>query len=301
MHPALKRGLESLLAPVARAWLSRSRAGSGVLVLAYHNVVPDTADLIGDRALHLPQAAFARQLDFLQRWFDVIPLAALAGPGTSAERPCAVITFDDGYRGAVSIGLAELKSRALPATVFVAPGLLNDHTFWWDALARGADGLDPELRGRALGELHGEDAAVRAWAAGRALPLSAMPECWRSASEPELRAASYPGLTLGSHTWSHPNLARLEGDQLGRELQQSRKWLEQHFGAAFVPWLTYPYGLFSASVLEAAVAAGYVGAFRIDGGWARPRPGRFDLPRLNVASGLSIEGFALRAAGLLGR
>ena len=301
MHPALKRGLESLLVPVARARLSRSRAGNGVLVLAYHNVIPDAAALVGDRALHLPRAAFARQLDFLQRWFDVIPLAALAGPGASAERPCAVITFDDAYRGAVSIGLAELKSRALPATVFVAPGLLNDHTFWWDALASGAYGLDPELRGRALGELRGEDAAVRAWAAGRALPLSAMPESWRSATEPELRAASYPGLTLGSHTWSHPNLARLDGEQLGRELQHSRQWLEQHFAGAFVPWLTYPYGLSSASVLEAAVAAGYVGAFRIDGGWARPRHGRFDLPRLNVPSGLSIEGFALRAAGLLGR
>jgi peptidoglycan/xylan/chitin deacetylase (PgdA/CDA1 family) len=301
MHPALKRGLENLLAPVARVRLSRSRASDGVLVLAYHNIVPDALPPVGDRPLHLPQATFARQLDFLQQWFHVIPLAALAGPGTTAERPCAIITFDDAYRGAVSIGLAELESRGLPATVFVAPGLLNDHSFWWDALARGADGLDRELRRRALGELRGEDAAVRVWAATRAVPSSAMPEVWRSATETELQGAMYPGLSLGSHTWSHPNLARLDGDQLGRELQHSRQWLEQHFGGAFVPWLTYPYGLFSASVLEAAVAAGYVGAFRIDGGWARPRPGRFDLPRLNVASGLSIEGFALRAAGLLAR
>jgi len=133
------------------------------------------------------------------------------------------------------------------------------------------------------------------------LQLKAMPEVFRSASESELRAATYPGLTLGSHTWSHPNLARLDGHRLDSELRQSRQWLEQHFGAVFVPWLTYPYGLLSASVLEATLAAGYVGACRIEGGWARPKPGQFDLPRLNVPSGLSMDGFALRVSGLFAR
>src|SRR5579862_5104874 len=114
-------------------WLVRGRHGR-TLVLAYHNVLPDTAEPTGDRSLHLPRARFAEQLDVLADWCDVVPLATVLGRAPATGRPRVAITFDDGYRGALTVGAAELRARSLPATMFISPGLVGGDGFWWDAL-----------------------------------------------------------------------------------------------------------------------------------------------------------------------
>jgi peptidoglycan/xylan/chitin deacetylase (PgdA/CDA1 family) len=296
---AIEQG--ALMSGIPRAMRARRRGE--VLVLAYHNIVPDGAIASGDRSLHLPRARFAEQLDALASTHDVIPLArALAGH--AGKRPAAVITFDDAYQGAVTAGVAELGARGLPATIFVATAFVNGGDFWWDALTSpGADAPSPALRARALDECKGEDASVRAMAAReRLVAPSAPPAHARGASERELAAAAeVKGITLASHTHGHPNLARLEGDALRAELELPLTWLRERF-AAVLPVISYPYGLASPAVERAAAGAGYSAGFRIDGGWMRAGAGnRFALPRLNVPSGLSAAGFALRAAGMIER
>ncbi len=281
----------------------RARRRGEVLVLAYHNIVPHGAAVSGDRSLHLAQARFAAQLDALASTHDIIPLErALAGH--AGERPAAAITFDDAYQGAVTAGVAELSRRELPATIFVATAFVNGGDFWWDALtAAGADAPAPSLRVRALVECAGEDARIRALAAREQLatPLSP-PAHALGANERELAtAAGVEGITFGSHTHGHPNLARLTGDALRAELELPLGWLRKRF-TNVLPMISYPYGLSSPEVEHAAARAGYVAGFRIDGGWLERRAANaFALPRLNVPSGLSDAGFALRAAGVLER
>jgi peptidoglycan/xylan/chitin deacetylase (PgdA/CDA1 family) len=281
----------------------RARRRGEVLVLAYHDIVPDGEAAIGDRSLHLPRARFAEQLDALARTHDVIPLErALAGH--KGERPAAVITFDDAYRGAVTIGVSELTGRGMPATIFVATAFVNGGDFWWDALtAAGAHAPTPELRTRALTECAGEDARIRAMASRERLAIaSAPPAHARGASERELAAAAaLAGMTFGSHTHGHPNLARLTGDALRAELELPLAWLRERFSNV-LPIISYPYGLSSPEVERAAKRAGYAAGFRIDGGWmSRGASNAFALPRLDVPSGLSAAGFALRCAGVLTR
>jgi peptidoglycan/xylan/chitin deacetylase (PgdA/CDA1 family) len=298
MPAGLKRALELVLARGGPATAARAARRGGVLVLAYHNVVPHGAPPAGERSLHLSADQFRRQLDLVQRWLPVLPVADLAG-GVNERRPRVAITFDDAYRGAVTTALAELRDRGLPATMFVAPGRLGGDQFWWDALA-GADGMDPGVRHHALEELRGDESAVRAWAGRSGLSLGDVPELWRSASVEELDAAVYPGLTLGSHSWSHPNLARLPGRELDRELAASHDWLAGRYRRSYVPWLAFPYGRLSRDVCDAARARGFVGGLRIDGGWTRlPLADPLAVPRLNVPAGLSADGFALRISGLL--
>jgi hypothetical protein len=38
------------------------------------------------------------------------------------------------------LGIPELVRRGLPATVFVAPALLDQRAFWWDRLANPTTG-----------------------------------------------------------------------------------------------------------------------------------------------------------------
>jgi peptidoglycan/xylan/chitin deacetylase (PgdA/CDA1 family) len=292
----VERGL--LLSGISR--FSRWRRRGDVLVLAYHNIVPHGAASVGDRSLHLRQEDFAAQLDLLRATHDVIALdEALTRGARCSGRASVVITFDDAYRGAVTAGVAELAARGLPATIFVPPALLDDGVFWWDVLTpAGADGVPPAARERALTELAGRGTAILQMAAGT-VPNEIPPHA-RGASREELRsAATTPGITLGSHTWSHPNLAALPLDELETELVRPLVWLRDSFASA-VPYLSFPYGLSSPEVEHAARTAGYRAALRIDGGWLpRQRANAYALPRLNIPSGLSLNGFRLRSAGVL--
>lgn len=274
------------------------RAGD-VLILAYHNIVPEGEAVGGDRSLHLPRREFARQLDVLVRTHRVIRLSDVALEGATSDRPLAVVTFDDAYRGAVAAGLSELADRDLPSTMFVAPGRLGDRSFWWDALA-GADGLDGAVRQRVLWEMEGSDERAREWAAAAGLSWREPPAFQRSAHEAELDAALSRGLTtLGSHSWSHANLAALPEDRLVDELERPAWWLQQRFGDRFIPWIAYPYGLTDHRVEAAARLAGYRAGLRVDGGWlGRSGPG-LATPRFNVPAGLRLSGFRLRTSGLL--
>ena len=280
----------------------RHRHRGDVLVLAYHNIVPDGAPSAGDLSLHLPQRRFAEQLDALVRTHDIIPLAS-ALAGYAGDRPAAVITFDDAYEGAVTAGIAELEARKLPATIFVAPSYLNGGDFWWDALTEpGAGALSPALRSWALDDCAGRDTDIRARAPREhGAHLSRVPAHARGAHEHDLlSAASTPGITLGSHTWSHPNLSRLDGDLLSRELALPLAWLRERFSNVLAA-ISYPYGLASTQVERAAARAGYTAGLRIEGGWMSrngANANAFALPRLDVPSGLSAAGFELRAAGV---
>jgi peptidoglycan/xylan/chitin deacetylase (PgdA/CDA1 family) len=280
----------------------RRRHRGDVLVLAYHNIVPTGGATGGDRSLHLPQRRFAEQLDTLARTHDIISLErALAGH--TGDRPAAVITFDDAYEGAVTVGVAELAARKLPATIFVAPAFLNGGDFWWDAFADPEAGaLSPALRSWALDDCAGRDADIRTRAPREhGAHLTVMPSHSRGAQERDLHAAAAtPSIALASHTWSHPNLARLGSDALATELARPLTWLRERFSNVLAV-ISYPYGLASPQVERATAGAGYTAGLRIEGGWMTRDGGdanAFALPRLDIPSGLSAAGFELRVAGV---
>jgi peptidoglycan/xylan/chitin deacetylase (PgdA/CDA1 family) len=302
MRAGLKHALEVMLVRSGGTDLARlARRGQG-LILAYHGIVPHGEPAAGEYSLHLPQRRFAAHLDLLSRTHDVVPLGVLLD-GRSGRRPRAAITFDDAYQGAVTAGVEELRRRAIPATIFVAPAFVGGQSFWWDALAEPGRGLDRTFRDRALAELRGEQTAVYRWAQEQGRGLQSLPRFATAATEAELQAAvQVPGIALGSHSWSHPNLTRLSPDELQDELEQPIRWLRERFPGATIPWVAYPYGLFSPQVEQAAKAAGYAAGLAIAGGWVRRQPpDRFALPRLNLPAGVSRYGFMLRTSGLWSR
>ena len=298
-----KQRLERAIVGSGAPWLALRRREGDVLILAYHNVVPAGEAPVGDRSLHLSQAAFADQLDQLARTHDVVPLSSvLRARPTTGRRPRAVITFDDAYRGAVTAGVAELQRRSLPGTIFIAPAFVGGRSFWWDALTPPDAATVPEqLREQALNQLCGDNAAIRRWAEESGFGARPLPPHARCASEEELlHAARYDGLSVGSHTWSHRNLERLDDAEVREELSRPLAWLEERFERVDA-WLACPYGRSSPAVQRLAPELGYAAALLVTGGWIKETLGdTFALPRVNVPAGLSREGFILRAAGLLG-
>jgi peptidoglycan/xylan/chitin deacetylase (PgdA/CDA1 family) len=279
--------------------LARRRLRGRTLILAYHNVIDTRRPSTGDASLHIELSRFQDHLDVIERLCDVIPPTALEMARRSGLRPQLIITFDDAYRGAVRLALPELKRRNLPATVFVAPGFVPDRTFWWDDVARNLGGLSASNRLLALEQLRGRDAIARhRWAAAT---VAGIPPDERCATIDELNDAVATGpVLLGSHTWSHPNLARATPEELTEELSRPLEWLREAFPRTHIAWLSYPYGLETPQVRVAARGAGYACGLRVSGGWI-PRHGvdPLALPRLNVPAGLSASGLALRLSGLL--
>jgi peptidoglycan/xylan/chitin deacetylase (PgdA/CDA1 family) len=302
VHSRLKQSVERALGSSGVTWITRRRVRGKRLILAYHGIIPDGASPAGEHALFIPQRQFAAHLDMLRAEADVAPLTQLDEEVDG--RPRVAITIDDAYRGAVCEGVRELALRSLPATIFVAPGRLNGHTFWWDALAHATGKLDDRVRDYALGALAGSDERVREWAVREGLPVSTdLPAYARAASTMELRAAlDHPGITLGSHSWSHANLASLSTGEICSELTRSREWLDAEFAGRSVNWLAYPYGLDSSASRQALAATSYTGALGIVGGWhTTQKISRFARPRLNVSSGLSAAGLRARLLGAVGQ
>lgn len=295
----IKRAVERTLHSSGLLRVLRSFRCRDALVLAYHNIVPAGDPIRGDASLHLSLDDFRAQLELLTRSCDVVPLAALLAPAPHrARRPRVAITFDDAYHGAVSLGLPELTQRGLPSTVFVAPGLLEGETFWWDALAGAGEDWDA-IRATALSRGRGLGAEVGAWAAEAGAPWTVMSGSRVSSSWQSLaRQLPSTDVTLASHTWSHPNLTRLRGEDLQEELRRPLAWLAAQ-NVPWQPWISWPYGLADDTVRDLARQVGYQAAFRVDGGWMSNAAGPFDLPRWNVPAGISIDGFAMRLAGLL--
>lgn len=299
MKDAGARALTALGAARIGRWARRD----ALLVLTYHNIVERREDARqGEASLHLDRASFGEQLDVLRETHDVVSLAEmLNGCRWRGDRPRALITFDDAYRGAMTIGIDELAARRMVATVFVAPAFTGGRTFWWDALAAGYGGEMPEgIRQEALMKHDGYDERVREWARRTGVELGAGGDLQRCATVRELRAASRaPGIIFGAHSWSHPVLANLGAADLRHELRLPLDWLRESLDNV-VPALAVPYGICSPWVECEARRSGYAAVFTGRRGWI-PASSMlpFTLPRENVPAGLGRETFVLRSAGVM--
>lgn len=296
----IKENAYRTLVKVGAASFARKWNSDSAVILAYHNIVPRGESFAGEDPLHLGQDEFAEQLDRLSTTHRILGLEELLG-SKPASRPRAAITFDDGYLGAVSVGLEELRLRDLPATYFVSPALLGRATFWWDALASANSGfVSPTVRRHALTDLRGRQEQILAWAECEGIRRGEVPEHCRSARLEELRqAASLPGVTIGSHTWSHPNMRRISPIDLNREVERSSSWLMRKV-ESYSPWLAYPYGIVP-DLPELVSESGVQVAFSTRGEFTQPEDPNLDsmrIPRINISSGISRSRFELLTSGI---
>lgn len=303
LREGLKRVTERCIVALGGPRMIRIVRGGGGIIVNYHNVHRDDAPPGGDVSLHMPRSAFADHLDILMETFRVVELdSVIRNERRGDGEPLAAITVDDGYRGALTVGLEELRSRGLPVTVFVSPALLGADALWWDALVPpGEEALPPTAREEALRRAKGRPPDVWRWAEGRGLDRRPQPRHAGLVDEEELaEVAALAGVRLGAHGWSHADLTQLDPEELEDELHRPLAWLRERFPEAVVPWLSLPYGRSTDQVVAAAVEAGYHGVLDLSGRLVAASRGSSvrTVPRQNVPSGLSPSGLLLRASGL---
>jgi peptidoglycan/xylan/chitin deacetylase (PgdA/CDA1 family) len=159
------------------------------------------------------------------------------------------VTFDDGWVSTLRHGFPLLERLGVPATVFVASGLVDRH----EQPMRGAV-IDPWQDTPHRDELH-----CLSWE--------------------ELRGLVEHGWEIGAHSMTHPLLTRLDDETLAEELRGSKLRCEEMLG---VPCRTmaYPTGDFDERVERATGAAGYDAAAALPKQFAEPRP--LAWPRISI-------------------
>jgi peptidoglycan/xylan/chitin deacetylase (PgdA/CDA1 family) len=243
--------------------LSPAGARGQLSILAFHRVLAEGDALFPE----IPDAArFAEILTWLKRWFNVLPLDDAIdrlARGALPER-AASITFDDGYADNVTVALPLLKSRALPATFFVATGFLDGGRMWNDTVIEAIrrsrrDSVDlssiglPKLPIASLAERRA--AIEQCIKALKYRPLSqrvadveqvavaaqATPPDDLMMKSAQVQALHRNGMQIGAHTVSHPILTRLSNDDARAEIAESRAVLQELLDAP-VTCFAYPNG-----------------------------------------------------------
>lgn len=191
---------------------------------------------------------FARQIDWLERRFEVVSLFEAQRRIASGNNhvPTVCLTFDDGYADNLEFAIPLLLGRGLPFTYFVC----SDH-----------------IRKR-LPFPHDVAAGV---------PLAP------NRAE-DLRQLAAWGVEIGAHTRTHADLGRLTGEPLRKEIVDSKREIERITGQP-VRYMAFPYGLhcnLSKGAFHLAREAGYLGVCSAYGGYNFPGSDPFHLQRFHA-------------------
>jgi peptidoglycan/xylan/chitin deacetylase (PgdA/CDA1 family) len=240
----MKRNLKTALVRFGR--LRQASLSNRAVILCYHSVHSHRSFRSATPEL------FEMHLQWLKEHCDVVPLHELVSAlscDTRQSRVQVAITFDDGYVDNYEHAFPLLMKHGLAATFFITAGLLE----------RDRQVLD---RFASLRQVNTQEVEPLGWE--------------------HVREMQRGGMEVGSHTYSHPNLASLEHRQFKRELKSAKEIMQDRLGQEVVG-LAYPFGKlgrhFNETTVEQAQNAGYqYGAGicfrRVQAGdscWALPR------------------------------
>jgi len=229
-----------------RAWYQTSAATAGklpALILFYHRIADDEAG-----SCTTSNASFARQIAWLQRNVELVSLAEVQRRmgGAGNRRPCASITFDDGYADNGLQAIPLLIREKIPCTYFVTVhNVLTGEPFPHDR------------------------------AAGRYFPPNQLDD---------LRAMVDVGIEIGAHSYTHPDLSQISDPAtLYREVVVAREELRDRLGCP-IRYFAVPYGQpgqLKPVVFDLARQGGYEGVCSAYGGYNYPGDDPFHLRRIH--------------------
>lgn len=196
-------------------------------VLAWHKV--ERRHELG--VTRISPRRFAKQIERLARagWKTLgldEVIACAIGERVTAPDELA-ITFDDGYRGLREHAFPVLEAHGFRATCFVITDYAGKLNRW-----------DVAYGGRRFAHL-----------------------AWR-----DMRAWQGRGIEFASHTATHPRLTRCSSEQVGGELERSRRDIAAALDVA-TPAVSYPFGAAGEREERLACEAGYCAGFGTARAW----------------------------------
>jgi peptidoglycan/xylan/chitin deacetylase (PgdA/CDA1 family) len=232
-----------------------SISGGQFQILTYHRVMPDAEPLAIDC---ITVADFEIQVTRLSAHFRVVPLDQAWRESRAGGLPPGTlcITFDDGYADNYLHAFPVLRKHGVPATIFLASSIIGTQDLLWH------DRVLHAFRSMPSGKFAWEPAGIDGMeiAGERGRPEAAfrflkwlkefhprerdgrIDELWRKADiRPpqgppmmldweQVREMARDGISFGAHTATHPILSRLPAEQAEKEIEDSRRAIEEKLG-----------------------------------------------------------------------
>jgi peptidoglycan/xylan/chitin deacetylase (PgdA/CDA1 family) len=216
----------------------------------------------------LPTAVFAARMRHIAEQYVVLTVEELADRVRRREVPrrALALTFDDGYRDALTHAAPVLARHGLPATIFLATGYIGTSEMpWYDLLALAfkttaratvevtpgqvlpLDSTAHRLQALQIALRHFKRASDedRRQTIARLIdelqPACAQRQKRLMLSWEEVDTLRGLGVSVGAHTVSHPILSRVAPDAAWREVHGSKVAIERCLGTA-VRAFAYPNG-----------------------------------------------------------
>jgi peptidoglycan/xylan/chitin deacetylase (PgdA/CDA1 family) len=295
----------------------------GLAILRYHAICGPEGYSYADPQICITPENFERHVAYLTRAYTVVRLEDAVRAftdGTTLPPNAVAITFDDGY--ADNLPAARVLARyGASATFYITAGCLSGgEPFWPAELRHLVQGIPDQQITLNAGPVHLElpltSDAQRAAALKRLTrtfkshPLPVR-EALRAQLRTLARGGAFPrvmltwddvremhglGMTIGSHTMTHPNLPSAGLAAARLELIQSRERLEAEIGAP-VLLFSYPNGgaeTYVTRELQQVVRdVGYVAASTSRNAFAGRDSDLYALERIEVEESLEHLVFAL--------
>ena len=298
---------------LAKQYISKMKLATGI-VLMYHEVLPDDFDM--PSWLVVKESEFKKQMQFLAQHFDVLSLDDAINRvrgETQGEKPFAVVTFDDGYKGNLTTVLPIMESMGLSFTVYLATSaIVNSETYWYDQII-GLLSLRSDVSIRFELSFTGsaryfsylvplKASPRRRWAAMEAvlndlkkLSPSERAEAVRQITEshkPEdnvemllvddVKKISMSRLvTIGSHTHSHEMLDQLDENETVGSISRADQNIFEMTGRASKHF-AYPNGSYDEHVVNLLENSDYTTAVTTDFGVFDSKSHIYKIPRIGV-------------------
>jgi len=245
---------------------------------------------------HNPQAErFAHHLEYFLKHYSIISLDTIVDAHQSGswknlpEKPL-VITLDDGCRDNSNL-LKIVRKHRIPLVIYVVAGAVGtNRKFWFNMVPRTfqnikhLESVSNRERKQILEHTYSHT-DEKEYPQGDGLTIEA------------LRAFADNGVTIGSHTLSHPVLTRCDPGDLAQELSESRTSLSDLTGQD-IRHFAYPVGYWNQAVKAAVAQAGYNTARTIDFGFVTSDSDLLSLPNLAISDDAGLNKAVVQASGI---
>lgn len=260
------------------------------------------------------RTTFETHLRYIKNHYRVLSLTEAVSHlnnQTSLPSRSAVITVDDGYRDFYEIVFPILDRFSMPATLYAVTDFIDGADWIWTDKARfilictdkvvldfsiGGKTFrrpldDLESRLAAAGKINSElkmlsddekNEVLVEFSKAMNVEIPVLPTDefgpfnWENAREMEKG-----GVTIGSHTRSHPILTNVDTDRLGAELRTSRSLIQNKLQKEEVHFC-YPNGNVSPRERDAVEAAGYASAVTTEIRLCENIEDKFLIPRIDA-------------------
>ncbi|MCW9014626.1 MAG: polysaccharide deacetylase family protein [Gammaproteobacteria bacterium] len=301
--------------------LKKYKFNNKTIVLMYHRILPK--ELINtsfsNDAIIVQPNTFSRQLEYLNRYFDVINInqfnSNLVNNNFNKNTQC-LITFDDGWVDNYIYALPVIKKHDLPATIFLPADYIDTHElFWQEKLARAIFNLSntkteeartllSKLQLKSIGvvkdnhekrqiiinyvsKLKSESYTQVNQIYNKIISVDSLDNSPNDIdlylNLQQIDDMKKHNISFGSHACSHKILTRLSKEEIRKELVESRDKLNTINKDTDTPLaIAYPNGNSNLEVHNIAKDVGYVMGFGTNPGHVTVNDNQFDIKRINI-------------------